>query len=107
MSSVNRSPQPAKPDVLASDITSPLMYVDPSMHILAPPACPLSCISVALQLAGVAIATAGFVIATRWFNVPIKDVRYSHGKLGVATLALVYSQVRLRHIVSVFWKCGV
>lgn len=45
------------------------------------------------QIAGVAIATAGFVVATRWFNVPYNEVRYGHGKLGVATLALVYSQV--------------
>lgn len=47
----------------------------------------------ALQVAGTACATAGFVIATRWFNVPYNMVQYNHGALGIATLALVYSQV--------------
>jgi hypothetical protein len=46
-------------------------------------------------MAGVALATAGFVIATRQFNVPYEKVQFSHGKMGVATLALVYSQVSL------------
>jgi hypothetical protein len=46
-----------------------------------------------LQVAGVALATAGFVIATQQFNVPYEQVMFSHGKMGIATLALVYSQV--------------
>jgi hypothetical protein len=39
------------------------------------------------------MATAGFVIATRQFNVPYQMVQFSHGKVGIATLVLVYSQV--------------
>lgn len=58
------------------------------------------CACCALQIAGVAIATAGFVIATRWFNVPVNDVLFSHGKLGIATLALVYSQVSWAPVVA-------
>jgi hypothetical protein len=34
------------------------------------------------------------VIATKQFNVPYERVQYSHGSMGIATLALVYSQVR-------------
>lgn len=45
------------------------------------------------QITGVACATAGFVIATRWFNVPYDQVMYSHGRMGIAILVMVYSQV--------------
>jgi hypothetical protein len=33
------------------------------------------------------------VIATRWFGVPYALVQYNHGKMGIAILTLVYSQV--------------
>jgi hypothetical protein len=46
-----------------------------------------------VQVTGVALATAGFIVATRWFNVPYDQVMFSHGKMGIAILALVYSQV--------------
>jgi len=45
------------------------------------------------QLVGTACAIAGFVIATKTFKTPIKTVEYGHGKLGVAVLSLVASQV--------------
>lgn len=45
------------------------------------------------QVTGVACATAGFVIATKWFGVPYALVQYNHGKMGIAILTLVYSQV--------------
>lgn len=49
----------------------------------------------ALQIVGVIIATAGFAIAAKQFKSSIKDVEHSHGLLGVAIIALVYSQVGL------------
>jgi hypothetical protein len=33
------------------------------------------------------------MIATRQFNVPYQMVQFSHGKVGIATLVMVYSQV--------------
>eukprot|EP00877_Chromochloris_zofingiensis_P003835 jgi/Chrzof1/13452/Cz07g33210.t1 len=50
-------------------------------------------VHIATQVTGVAVATAGFVIATSQFGINYKDVMLSHGKLGVALLVLVYSQV--------------
>lgn len=52
-----------------------------------------NCDCLPVQVAGVALATAGFIIATRWFGVPYNIVMFSHGKMGVAILVLVYSQV--------------
>lgn len=50
----------------------------------------------AVQVVGTACAIASFVIATRTFKgVTYRDVDYGHGKLGVATLTLVVSQVGL------------
>eukprot|EP00878_Enallax_costatus_P003973 GHUV01004195.1.p1 GENE.GHUV01004195.1~~GHUV01004195.1.p1 ORF type:complete len:203 (+),score=35.54 GHUV01004195.1:3358-3966(+) len=37
--------------------------------------------------------TAGFVIAVRTFGIRLDQVAYSHGKIGVATLVLIYSQL--------------
>jgi hypothetical protein len=56
---------------------------------------PLTVAVCAVQVTGVALATAGFIIATRWFGVPYNIVMFSHGKMGVAILVLVYSQVCL------------
>lgn len=33
------------------------------------------------------------MIATKWFGVPYALVQYNHGKMGIAILTLVYSQV--------------
>jgi hypothetical protein len=47
------------------------------------------------QVSGVVIATVGFVIAVQSFDVELADVSASHGKIGVAVLCALYSQVRL------------
>lgn len=64
-----------------------------SQHLVSPALHVQTCNCPPVQVTGVALATAGFIIATRWFGVPYSIVMFSHGKMGVAILVLVYSQV--------------
>jgi hypothetical protein len=43
---------------------------------------------------GLIITTVGFIIATRMFGIKYDQVAFSHGRIGVAILVLIYSQVR-------------
>jgi hypothetical protein len=42
---------------------------------------------------GLIITTVGFIIATRLFGIKYDMVAFSHGRIGVAILVLIYSQV--------------
>jgi hypothetical protein len=48
----------------------------------------------ASQVTGLIITTVGFIIATRLFGIKYDQVAFSHGRIGVAILVLIYSQVR-------------
>lgn len=48
---------------------------------------------VGVFMAAIVTATAGLVIAITHFNTPLSEVEFSHGRLGVAVMALCYSQV--------------
>jgi len=46
-----------------------------------------------MQVTGVVIATVGFVIAVKSFDVKLAEVSANHGKIGVAVLCALYSQL--------------
>lgn len=53
---------------------------------------PILYLHVGLQIAGVLMATIGFILCFELFLIPYEFVDYSHGKLGIAVMALCYFQ---------------